>query len=262
MISECLKDINEPTDIDKFYNQESPNKNPPLLICKDKRYQQNKDIEENRLSCEHFNIEQQLMGSYNRYNFDMCNESLNHHLYTKNKKNREANIPIYNYCLDAPNKESHPFMNKQFIHKPLKNTDVESDLLRINHFRDKCYNDNYKINHNHKSFSKFRNIYNKQKKLMENIKNKSDKRLPILNENCLENMEEFEKCSEDLKFEYPVGLEKEERQHVNYNFSNQDYCRGYACQSLFNNVTRRNMLPTLNTRKGINPCDYECPENN
>ena len=74
--------------------------------------------------------------------------------------------------------------------------------------------------------------------------------------------EKMQNASEDLKFEYPVGLEKEERQHVNYNFSNQDYCRGYACQSLFNNVTRRNMLPTLNTRKGINPCDYECPENN
>ena len=55
MISECLKDIDKATDIDKFYNQESPNKNPPLLICKDKLLKQNKEMSDYKLNVHNIN---------------------------------------------------------------------------------------------------------------------------------------------------------------------------------------------------------------
>ena len=45
MIRECLEGINEPTNINNFYYQESPNNLPPLLICNDRFFKQNKEIQ-------------------------------------------------------------------------------------------------------------------------------------------------------------------------------------------------------------------------
>ena len=43
--TECLKGILNPTELYTFYNQESPNKLPPLIVCNDKLIEQNKLIE-------------------------------------------------------------------------------------------------------------------------------------------------------------------------------------------------------------------------
>ena len=56
MISECLHDINEDTEIEKFYNQTTPGVNleQPLLIFKDKLIKQNKEIKNYNLNNEKY----------------------------------------------------------------------------------------------------------------------------------------------------------------------------------------------------------------
>ena len=44
-MSELLENLYNETEINTYYNQESPNKEPFFKICKDKRYKQNEDIE-------------------------------------------------------------------------------------------------------------------------------------------------------------------------------------------------------------------------
>ena len=45
-------------------------------------------------------------------------------------------------------------------------SDIDSELKRINHTRDKCYNDNYKMDHQKAPFNKHSKLYEKQ--IMEN----------------------------------------------------------------------------------------------
>lgn len=56
MISECLHDINNPTDLNKFFNQESPYKFPHMVICPDeKRNQHNHDVSRYNLDARELN---------------------------------------------------------------------------------------------------------------------------------------------------------------------------------------------------------------
>lgn len=243
MISECLRDIDKPTDIHKFYNQESPNKYPSLLICKDKLEKQNRELDNYQLNMYNYGI---INGTYNRYNYDMCNETLNHKLYMDNKNNRANNNLIYNYFLDAPTETPHPInlMNNN------KNIDVESELKRINHIRDKCYNDNYKINHDNDSFQNFKKIYENQKTLLTDIKTKTNTRFNKIPEKCNGPFEKFELCNQNDVC-YPKGLYTEENMPVNYRFSNQKYCDGFECQKLFHNTTRRSMVSRININEKL-----------
>ena len=44
MINEFLQHEYDRTEINSFFNQESPNKMPQLMICQDKLLKQNKEI--------------------------------------------------------------------------------------------------------------------------------------------------------------------------------------------------------------------------
>jgi hypothetical protein len=45
MTSELLENLYEKTNIDTYFNQESPNKEPSFKVCKDRYYKQNEDID-------------------------------------------------------------------------------------------------------------------------------------------------------------------------------------------------------------------------
>lgn len=242
MISECLKDIDKPTDIEKYYSQESPNKNPALLICKDKLEKQNKEISNYNLNIYNINSNSGSMGTYNRYNYDMCNETINHRLYTDNKNNRENNNLVYDYDIKTSNILPQPMEFNNYN----KNINVESDLQGINYYGDNCFNDNYKINHNHESFNKFVKVYDKLQERNNNMKLKQKSLHKLENQNnCINKFQKFDLCDKN-KVKYPIGLYTEDNMPVNYRFSNQQYCEGFECQKLFNNVTKRNMVSRIN----------------
>lgn len=211
MITECLRDINEKTDLDSFYNQESPNKLPPLIICRDKLIKQNNEQE----------------------------------MYMLNQ----------NYIQNQSSSGSELYLGYA------ENIDIDSELRRINHIRDKCYNDNYKIQHSEEPFLKHAKLYQKQQNLMIDIKNKSTNALNrnfSIQDNCIPKQErtEFDKCKNP-----PAPSNNDSymnNQSVYYSFNNQDYCREFPCQKLFHNITRRSTLPAGNTNHDINPEFLSC----
>ena len=211
MITECLRDINDKTDLDSFYNQESPNKMPPLLICRDKLIKQNNEVEMYMLNQN--NIQNQSTGG----------------------------AGLYAGYAD--------------------NIDIDSELKRINHVRDKCYNDNYKMNHQEGAFNQHKKIYEQQTNLMNNIKSKSTNALNkkfTIQDNCITKKDRttFDKCENP-----PIPSNNDNymnNQSVYYSFNNQEYCKAFPCQKLFHNITRRSTLPADNSHHDVNPEFLSC----
>ena len=209
MITECLRDINEKTDLDSFYNQESPNNIPPLLICRDKLIKQNNEYE----------------------------------MYNLNKNNIQNQYT--------------PGLYEGYA----GNIDIDSELKRINHTRDKCYNDNYKMDHQKAPFNKHSKLYEKQTTLMNNIKGKSTDALNRkfnIEENCIPKKDRthFDVCKNQPQ---PSNIDNYfKNQSVYYSFNNQEYCKEFPCQKLFHNITRRSMLPDDNSHHDVNPDFLSC----
>jgi len=211
MISECLRDINDKTELDSFYNQESPNTLPPLLICRDKLVKQNNEVEM--------------------------------------------------YMLNRNNIQNQTTSGSELYAGYAKNIDIDSELRRINHIRDKCYNDNYKISHQEAPFLQHAKLYEKQTNLLNNIKNKSTNALNrnLSNQqNCIpkEDRTDFDKCQNP-----PIPSNNDtyiNSQPVYYSFNNQEFCREFPCQKLFHNITRRSTLPAGNTHHDVNPEFLSC----
>ena len=261
MISECLYDINDKTDLHLFYNQESPNKLPPLLICKDKLEKQNDDVEKYILNKNNSVYEGGNMGSYTKYNFDMCNDSINHQLYINDRDNRISEDILNNKGNDLN------YLNKRHddYKKYASIIDVESDLKQVDLIRDKCFNDNHTLDRNTSPLNKHKNIYKKETTLLNDIKDKS-KNMRYINKqgtdvNCIESQDRtlFKQCNNDeingnqLECFNDTNAFKTENEQVYYKFNNQEYCRDFPCQRLFNNITKRSMIPSLNNKYNINP---------
>ena len=254
-----------------YYNQESPNKLPQFLLCKDKLEKQNWKINNYMLNNNNINAPITEMGTYTRYNYDMCNDTLNHLLYKENRNNEISKKILKDN--DNNNKNNNiknnninnniNFGNNQMYNNYVKNIDIESDLKRFNHTRDKCYNDNYKIQHTEQPFTQHSNVYNKQETLLENIKGKNvyNKTDILKKNNCIkdEDRGSFPKCKNPpLPVNHLRGLGTLETEPVYYEFSNEEYCRDFPCQKLFNNVTKRSMILDTSHRD-INPkCLSSC----
>jgi len=252
MISECLNDINEQTDLHLYYNQESPNKLPTFITCQDKLEKQNLTANNYMLDKNNINAHMHGMGSYTRYNYDMCNDTINHLLYTQNRQN-SISTDILNNNNNSNKKPTNPKIYKNYV----KNIDIESDLKRFNHTRDKCFNDNYKMKHNKLPFTQHKDIYDKQDNLLKDIKQKGNynKKLLSNKDNCIkeEDRGSFLKCKNPpLPVNHLRGLGTLETEPVYYEFSNQEYCKDFPCQKLFNNVTKRSMILDISHRD-INP---------
>lgn len=257
MISECLNDINDETDLHLFYNQESPNKLPPFLICKDKLEKQNWKINDYMLDKTNVNAPITKMGTYTRYNYNMCNDTLNHLLYAENRNNSISTEILNNNNNSNNNNSGINFGNNPMYKNYVKNIDIESDLKRFNHTRDKCFNDNYKKTHNNTPFTQHKNIFNKQENLLQDIKEKTHNNKTKLSDknNCIkeEDRGSFPKCKNPpLPVNHLRGMGTLVNEPVYYEFSNQEYCKDFPCQKLFNNVTKRSMILDVSHRD-INP---------
>ena len=219
--TECLKGLYQPTNLKEQYNQKSPNPYPALMICGDKLIQQNKDIEL------HYLDYYDGKGS--------CTLPFN-----------VRNLTSAGYALQ----EGYA-----------RNIDVDSELKRINHVRDKCYNDNYKMNHQEGVFNQHKKIYEQQTNLMNNIKSKSTNALNkkfTIQDNCITKKDRttFDKCENP-----PIPSNNDNymnNQSVYYSFNNQEYCKAFPCQKLFHNITRRSTLPADNSHHDVNPEFLSC----
>ena len=270
MISECLNDINDETDLHLYYNQESPNKLPHLLICKDKLEKQNYEINNYMIDKNNVNAQMTEMGTYTRYNYTLCNDTLNHLLYTE-KRNNNISTEILNNNnnntgTEIINDKHNIVGNNPTYEKYIKNIDIESELKRFNHTRDKCFNDNYKMKHNNPPFTQHKKIYSKQESLLKYIKEKAqyNKNKLLSENNCIkeEDIGSFPKCKDPpIPSNHLLGLGPLENEPVYYEFSNEEYCKDFPCQKLFNNMTKRSMMLNASQRD-INPkCLSACNVN-
>jgi hypothetical protein len=258
MISECLRNINDETDLHLFYNQESPNKQPPFLLCKDKIKKQNKEFNDYIVNKNNNGYKISSLGTYKKYNFNMCNDTLNHKLYTENRNEKISTTYLNNNNVNLDNDtikhNPNKLIDRESEYKQYSSQiDIESDLKQINHIRDKCYNDNYILNRNEGEFIKHKKIYNKEEELMHYIKNKAKysnklnklKQRNEKNTNCMTFNKDNDTDNDNNNYDN-VPLEYNydhistlQNQNVNYIFNNQDYCKDFECQKQFNNMTRR-----------------------
>jgi hypothetical protein len=256
MISECLSNINDETDLHLFYNQDSPNKAPPFLICRDKLQKQNNEVQDYILNKNNNKISS--LGTYKKYNLNMCNDTLNHKLYTENRNENISTTYLNNNTINLNNNtiKHNPdkLIDREAAYKQyVSKIDVESDLKQINHIRDKCYNDNYILNRNEGEFKQHKKIYNKEEELMHYMKNKAQysnklnklKKIDEKNTQCMtfNNDNEYNMINNNhdkapLEYNYD-HISTLQDQNVKCIFNNQDYCRDFECQKQFNNMTRR-----------------------
>lgn len=108
---ECLKSVYKPTNLQRFYNQPSPNKMPQLLICDDKLTKQNDDI------FKHITDSRKVVVGTND-NGEPVQELFN--------------VRNHLSAMDLQERYSH-------------NIDIDSELKGINYYDDQCYYDDYKI---------------------------------------------------------------------------------------------------------------------
>ena len=215
MISECLEGINEPTDIYKFYNQESPNSLPSLLICND--------------------IYQQQSTTYSTYIFDNNN---NKPLYIKNQSNAgdlqkgyaknidvESELKWINHISDECFYDKYkmdlkktPSLNQHYK-KVFKPQEERLNDMKIKKINDKDFIDQNCLDKNDitKSFKEC------------NIKPNKNSPFPNNNKSTL----------------------IRDSQQVKYQFHNNKYIDCYPCEALFNNFTKRGGI--LNNISRENP---------
>ena len=229
MINQFLQNAYDRTEINSFFNQPSPipPSMPSLIICQDKLVKQNKQIQE-------YNLLSSKNQNQNQDNF----ANINYSELSKNNLNE-----INNECLLPMNVKSHnnaPELQKGFS----ANIDVDSELKRINHYDDKCFYDNYKVNP--KKFNGcFKEIFEKQDQGLNYMKGMVNYNLNINldpQNNCVDPIK-FPQCPQENNNPVPKnhsrGLNNNTNQNVEYQFSNHKFIGGFECQKLFNNFTKR-----------------------
>lgn len=201
---ECLKSIYEPTNLDRFYNQHTPNPFPQLLICDDKLTQQNDDIYKHNINDETIQV-----------------------------GNDENGNPIYE-LFDVRNQHNGGSeLQSRYSH----NIDIDSELKRINYYGDQCFYDNYKINpnkvnYNESPLSLYKDVlvkdYNKSK--LGYTQHTGSYKKPL---KCIHQYDKPPECSNQNN---DVGSP------VMHKFNNDNYCKDWNCQKFINNFTNRKML--------------------
>jgi hypothetical protein len=131
-----------------------------------------------------------------------------------------------------------------------KNIDIDSELKRINHYADKCYYNNYKLDplgRDAKMMNSPLLCHDKVFKINQTQSYKKSEQGSILDRNI-----EPRPCTTFQKFTSCKNTPMTARQLELYDFSQPDYCAQYPCQKLFNNVTKRSMFPNSYTPQDIN----------
>lgn len=239
MISECLNDINNPTQLDSFFNQESPYKYHHLLVCVDKkRNNNNHDISRYNLDArelndcgEPFNVRNLndsglLQAGYSRkIDLDSELKRINHYddkCYYDNFKNDPR---------DAK-KCSGLFENKDLLvkdYRPVgKNYSIYESKLPCMEID--------ATNPNHPD--KFN---------WETHKYMIDTGIKF---------GEFKQCPPPKPANKCIAF-KAEMQQDNlpkyYQFHDNNRCESYPCQRLFYNFTKRSTIPNFHNMANIDP---------
>lgn len=222
MISECLHDIHEKTNIEYFYNQESPNNLPPLIICKDKLLKQNKGISDYNLMRQDDDDECSLPINIR----NQINATQLHKGYSKNI-DVDSELRGINYYQDKCFYDNYKVNPKKFnCHKEL----FEKQENDLNYMKNMV---NYNLNLN----------YN-------------------INDNCIPKPGHFPQCPQSNFNPLPKNdnkaLNTNLNQSVKYSFNNEGYCRDFSCQKLFNNFTKRVTYSNDSKELNINPECLDC----
>jgi hypothetical protein len=212
MISECLADLHKPTNLAKQFELPAHHNQPSLMICNDKRRNQNKAME--------FHILDNRPVPIANVNGEMVFEIFN----TRNLTNSAGSL-----------QEGYS-----------RNIDIDSELKRINHYTDKCFYDNYKINP--------RDVSTKESSLAIHrnvlVHDYQIKRYPEPNK-CMPSSAvrnaEFQECP---YMPNVSSYKTSENEPVYYNFNNENYICDYPCNKLFNNTTKRSMLANNKNFRG------------
>jgi hypothetical protein len=242
MISECLNDINNPTELHTFFDQKSPYKYGPIMICPDnKRNQHNHDV--------------------SRYNLDARE---------LNDCGDPFNVRNLNDC---------GLLQAGYSRK----IDLDSELKKINHFDDKCYYDNYKVNPYQSP--KCSGLYENRDVIVKDYKPIGKKysysaSLPHIetdatNPNAPDKFnweqhdyyidkcarfEEFKQCptpkAPNDYLALKMQIEKNNLPRY-YEFHQSDSCTVYPCQRLFYNFTKRKTIPNFHNLQSIDAVQRE-----
>lgn len=259
--SECLQDIDKPTQLHQYYHEESVYNRPPIYVCRDKLEKMNNHIlhhmTDSRPVCA--SNDTQLMTNSNNFNNNTNTENFNNS--SNNSNNSDNNCQE---CIELPFNVRNQHSCGSYLHEGYsEGIDVDSHLKGINTYQDSCFNDQYKINPKTTSCKESRlpfyaNVlvqdYDKPSK--ETIRN-AHSRNYIASSKCLQN-EDFKKFDPCPNENNDVGQNKSP---VEYRFTNDTFCKDWPCQKLFYNSTRRSTINSFtNTHSGkdINPKNVYC----
>ena len=218
--TECLRGIFQPTTIGQYYNQESPNNLPSLIICDDKLTKQNRGM---------YDL---VMDDRPVVLADINGELL---------QNGNVSQPFNVRNLTNSGADHQKFFSN--------NIDIDSELKCINKYDDLCYQDKYKI-HPNKVTPEQSPLSNYKNMLVKNY----DKKRQYKQEKCLDASErqQFNVCAS------PSNRNTVDKEPVHYSFNNTEYCGDWPCQRLFNNQTKRSTLTNPHNTHNINPCYLNC----
>ena len=235
--TECLADIDKPTQLHQFYNEKSIYNKPPLYVCRDK--------------------------------LEKMNNHINHHVTDSrpvfvNNTNKTNNTNYCNENIELPFNVRNQYSAGSYLQDGYsKGIDVDSHLKGINVYQDSCFNDQYKINPKTVSCKDSRLGYyadilcKDYDKPSKQSVGDANSRNYTASSQCLTNEEiqKFDPCPNEIK---NIGQNKSP---VEYRFTNDSFCNDWPCQKLFYNSTRRSTINSFtNTHSGkdINPKNVYC----
>jgi hypothetical protein len=145
----------------------------------------------------------------------------------------------------------HPGGPTRFRQKGFsKNVDIDSELKRINHYADKCYYNNYKLDpmgSDAKLMKSPLQCHDNIFKINETQSYKKSEQGSLLDRNNLP-----KPCIKMDKFNLCKNTPMTGRQLELYDFGQPNYCAQYPCQKLFNNTTKRKMYLSSHTPQDLN----------
>lgn len=230
--SECLQDVDKPTELQQFYNEESVYKRPPIYVCRDKLEKMNNDINY------HMTDSRPIYISNNNTN---CQQNLEIPFNVRNQ--HSAGSYLHDGYSDG--------------------IDVDSHLKGINIYQDSCFHDQYKINPETVSCKESRLAYyadvlckDYDKPSKQSVRDAYSRNYRVSNK-CFtdEQFKKFDPCPNENK---DIGQNK---RPVEYRFTNDTFCKDWPCQKLFYNSTRRstiNKFTNTHSGKDINPKNVYC----
>ena len=238
MISECLADFNNPTELHKQFELNTKTPYPQILICPDeKRNQHNND------QIHHY----------------LDNEEINHCGQVFNVRNlNDSGLLQAGYArnidLDSELKRINHIDDKCFYDNYKRDPYLKEECNGLYENRHTIVNDYSAVG---KDTTYHPNIVENCNSGNPNDRNRFNwKKHKVNGPNCLKEMKTFEKCPTPEPKHSSVRdslLQKTDNLPMYYKFNTDKYCADYPCQRVFNNFTKRSTIPNFHNLTDINP---------